>query len=222
MKKRLLSCLALLLLCAMLLCSCAEGLPLSELYFAAKDAAAAHAAKMELLQSGSKVIAADGKSEYALSFDPAASPEVKDAIHALCARIKTQTGADLLDKKREGATKQIVIGRPAADGEALVCSAAQFYLGFCGDDLMIQAQNDVMLITALSYFTEKYLSDEEGDLILSPDLSYLSATATYRNKEHALIRAERTGAIATQAAATFCETLFQTTGIRFSVKSDYT
>ena len=37
MKKRFILCLALLLLAASMLCSCTQGLPLSELYFAAKD-----------------------------------------------------------------------------------------------------------------------------------------------------------------------------------------
>ncbi len=221
MKKRLFSCLALLLLCAILLCSCAEGLPLSELYFAAKNAACDYSAKLELLKAGSMIIAENGKSEYVISYDHNASAQLKDAINALNARIKKQTGADLLDTKREEATKQIVIGRPVESTEAPAISAAQFYLGFQGDTLTILAHNDVMLISALSYFGEKYLSEDNDFLILSPDLAYLSPVATYRNKEHALIRAEQTGDIATQAAANFCDTLFERTGIRFSVKSDF-
>ncbi len=221
MKKRLLSCLALLLLVAMLLCSCAEGLPLSELYFAAKDAATEFTTQLKLLQSGSMTIAADGKSEYEISFDRAASKEVKDAVNALAARIKKQTGADLLNNKGENVTKRIVIGQPEKGEDALVSSATQFYLGFAGNDLMIQACNDMMLISALSFFTEKYLDSKEGALILSPDLSYLSPAAVYRTKEHNFIRAEQTGATAAEALKKLCNTLEETTGVRFSVKSDF-
>lgn len=221
MKKRILSCLAVLLLMAMLLCSCAEGLPLSELYFAAKNTAASYTAKIKLLQSGAKTIAENKTSEYAISFDTTSSKEVKDAVTALAVRIKKQTGADLLDEKREGVTKRIVIGFPKKNETPLVDGAAQFYVGFSGEDLIIQAHNDVMLISAIRYFEENFLSDEEKPLILSPDLSYLSPTATYRTKEHALIRAEKTGNTAKEAASALCETLFEKTGVRFTVKSDF-
>ena len=227
MKKRLLSCLALLLLAATLLCSCAEGLPLSELYFAAKDAANGYTEKLCLLQEGSKTIAADGESEYIIEYDSSRlaeatvrQNELKDAINALAARVKAQTGADLLDKKREGATKRIVISFAQGDDTDKVSSAAQFYIGFSGDDLIIQATNEIMLISALNYFADTYLG-EKNELILSPDLSYLSPTTTYRSREHNLIRAEQTGAVATQAATALCDTLFEIAGVRFSVKSDF-
>ncbi len=221
MKKRILSCLALLLLMAMLLCSCAEGMPLSELYFAAKDAVAEYSTQLKLLQTGSRAIAANGKSEYTISFERTVSKKVKDAINTLAVRIKKQTDVDLLDDTREGVTKHIRIGLPKKDTTPLVQNAAQFYIGFSGDDLIIQAYNEIMLISALSYFTEKYLEDTEGDLILSPDLSYLSPPATYHTKEHALIRAEQTGTTATEASKTLCNVLEETTGVRFSVKSDF-
>ena len=221
MKKRILSVVALLLLMAMLLCSCAEGLPLSELYFATKEAVTEYRTQLKLLQAGSRTLAANGASEYVISLERTASQEVKGAVHALAARIKKQTDVDLLDSTREGATKRILIGLPEKDSTPLVQNAAQFYIGFSGEDLIIQAQNEMMLISALSFFTEYYLSDEKEALILSPDFSYLSPTATYRTREHSLIRAEQTGATATQAATSFCDTLFDTTGIRFSVKSDF-
>lgn len=221
MKKRLITCLAVLLLCATLLCSCAEGLPLSELYFAAKDAATDYTEQLKLLQSGSRVIVQNGKSEYAISLSNTVSKEVKDAVTALAVRIKKQTGVDLLNTKREEITKRILIGFPEKNAEAPVKSASQFYIGFSGNDLLIQACNDVMLISAISYFTQTHLSDEKDTLILSPDLSYLSPTETYVTKQHALIRADQTGATATEASKTFCNTLEQIAGVRFSVKSDF-
>ena len=226
MKKRLLSCLALLLLIATLLCSCAEGLPLSELYFAAADAAESYTAQLKLLQEGAKVIAANGESEYVIecttTFVEIGNRQnpVKNAVNALAARIEAQTGADLLDTKREGATKRILIGAPAFDEVPIVDSATQFYIGFSGDDLIIQASNTIMLVTAINYFADTYLGEQDA-LILSPDLSYLSPTTTYHSREHNLIRAEQTGTVATQAATTLCDTLFEVAGVRFSVKSDF-
>ena len=226
MKKRLLSCLALLLLMATLLCSCVEGLPFSELYFAASDTAADYAEQLKLLQEGSKIIAANGESEYVIECTTTfveignRTNDVKAAINTLAERIEAQTGADLLAKKRDKASKRIIIGLTQGDETTKVSTAAQFYIGFSGDDLIIQASNGIMLISALNYFADTYLG-EKNELILSPDLSYLSPTATYHTREHNLIRAEQSGAVATQAVTTFCDTLFEVAGVRFSVKSDF-
>ena len=226
MKKRLLSCLALLLLVATLLCSCAEGLPFSELYFAASDTAADYTEQLKLLQEGSKVIAANGESEYVIECTTTfveignRTNDVKAAIKDFAARVKEQTGADLLAKKRDKASKRIIIGLTQDDETTKVSTAAQFYIGFSGDDLIIQASNGIMLISALNYFADTYLG-EKNALILSPDLSYLSPTTTYHSREHSLLRAEQTGAVATQAATLLCDTLFEIAGVRFSVKSDF-
>ena len=183
MKKRLLSCLALLLLMATLLCSCVEGLPFSELYFAASDTAADYAEQLKLLQEGSKVIAANGESDYVIEYTDTfvqignRQNPVKNAINAFVARVKEQTGADLLSKKRGKASKRILIGTPSFDEIPFVESAAQFYIGFSGDDLIVQATNAIMLVAALDYLADTYLG-EKNELILSPDLSYLSPTAT--------------------------------------------
>ena len=226
MKKRLLSCLALLLLAATLLCSCAEGLPFSELYVAAKNAATSYTEKLTLLQEGGRIIAADGESEYVIECTTTfveignRTNDVKAAINTLAERIEAQTGVDLLDTKRDGATKRILIGYPDPDEVPPVNSAAQFYIGFSGDDLIIQATNGIMLISAINYFADTYLGEKDA-LILSPDLSYLSSTTTYRTREHNLIRAEQTGAVATHAATSLRDTLFEIAGVRFSVKSDF-
>ena len=132
MKKRLLSCLALLLLVATLLCSCAEGLPFSELYFAASDTAADYTEQLKLLQEGSKVIAANGESEYVIECTTTfveignRTNDVKAAIKDFAARVKEQTGADLLAKKRDKASKRIIIGLTQGNETTKVSTAAQF------------------------------------------------------------------------------------------------
>ena len=142
MKKRFLSCIALLLLLSLSLTSCVEGLPGSELFFAAKDGIAEFSNNLDLLFAGDLPLVANGKSDYAVVTDKDASAHVLEAVEDLCVSIRKQTGADLRKNDAGTATKRILVSISTEDKSASnAAPAAQFHIGVEGEDVVIKAEN---------------------------------------------------------------------------------
>ncbi len=229
MKKRLISTLALLLLLATLLCSCAEGLPFSELALVAKDKATAFSSRVENLLTENAPLAANGKTDFAVVFDKTASPAVQDAVADFCARFAAYSGADLLKTDPKNAKGRILIGMADTDAAKAILaelSAATFYIGFAGKDLLILAQNDVMLCTALSYFCDTYLNADEAqggtrDVFWPSGLQYTAPTLVCEDDDYTILRAEQSGEGAVEAVSLLFETIHAQSGARPVRKTDF-
>lgn len=225
MKKRISSLLVLLLLFSLLLCSCAEGLPLSELTFVAKEKVTGFSARVENLLADNMPLAANGKTDFAVVYDKSASGEVQSAVADFCAQFKAYSGADLLENSVKTAKGRILIGLADSDAAKEVLkdlSAATFYIGFAGKDLLILAQNDVMLCAALSYFCDTYLNGEGGgkDVFWPSDLHYTAPTLACEDDEYTLLRAEQSGEGGIEAVSLLFETIHNKSGARPVRKTD--
>ena len=125
MKKRLLSCMALLLLGAMLLCSCAEGLPGSALLSVAKSSGKKYVTQLKLLQGGPQVLVADGKSDYTISLNRASSAELKSTVAELRDHIQARTGVRL-GEYTDSAQKRIRIALSSELSDPVALFSSQF------------------------------------------------------------------------------------------------
>ncbi len=229
MKKRILSLLATILLFSLLLCSCAEGLPLSELALTARDKATLFSTRVEYLLKESVPLAASGKTDFALVYDRAAPREVQAAIAAFCTQLKSFSGADLLQNDPTSAKRRVLIGiaeNDAAKEILRTLSASSFYIGFSGEDLLILAQNDVMLCAALTYFCNTYLNpdatkSDARDIFLPKDLAYIAPTLLCEDDTYTLLRAEKSGEGTVAAMSLLCDTLRERCGVRPVRKTDY-
>lgn len=226
MKKRIPSLLAFLLLFSLLLCSCAEGLPFSELTFVAKEKTTAFSSRVENLLADNMPLAANGETDFAVVFDKTASGEVQQAIADFCAQFKAYSGADLTENSVKTAKGRIMIGVADSDAAKEVLkelSAATFYIGFAGKDLLILAQNDVMLCAALSYFCDTYLNGEGGrkDVFWPSNLHYTAPTLSCEDDDYTILRAEQSGEGGVEAVSLLFETIHNKSGARPVRKTDF-
>lgn len=229
MKKRLISCIAALLLLASLLCSCTAGLPLSELALVAREQTGTLATRVENLLANNAPLAANGKSDFAVVFDKAAAPEVQNAVADFCAQFQAYSGADPMQTDPQSAKGRILIGM--ADTEEAkeilrTLSPSTFYIGFCGKDLLILARNDVMLCEALRYFRESYLTPtasqgEKNDVFFPNKLAYTAPTIPVEDDVYTILRAEESGEGTVDAMSQLCDTLRTMCGVRPVRKSDF-
>ena len=226
--KKTISCLALILLLSMLLSSCAAGLPGSELYFTAQDQAASFSSRVENLLAENEPIVMEGISEYAVLYNQNASPAVSAAVSALLAEIKARTGADLAANDKKSATKRILIGSAGEESAKQVAaqlSAAEFYVGFVGNDLVLQAKNELMLICAIQHLQTLLFPTGSAEtlpsLYLPGDLSYTSPTLPCSGEGYTIVRAEKSSERAVAALTQLYEAFYAAVGTRISIKSDF-
>ena len=219
MKKRFVSFLAILLLTA-LLSSCTAGLPGSELYFAARDAIAEFSQNLELLLAGDITIVQNGTTSYRLLSIHDPGDEVRDLVENFQTTFKKRTGAELRICDEKESAPKILISPQSTELPDL--DANSFYVGFVGEDLVIHAENTIMLSAALSYVEEELLSrTKDGTLALSGTLSHISSTQLCENGQYVITRAEAASESAISAISKLYDALHQNAGARFSIKSDF-
>lgn len=184
MKKQLVASVCLLLLLCVLLSSCASGLPGYALFKATQDTLSSFSVKIKGLLEDHTPLILDKTSAFSISLPNNCSAALRAAVDGLCAQILERTGVDLMLTNAEQSSGRILMG--TAD-DALCeqlpaeLNAANFYIGFCGKDLVIHATNDLMLVSALHYFEQAYVTGKdacigEGYLLLPDTLSFSSDT----------------------------------------------
>lgn len=228
MKKRIITLLTFILLFSLLLCSCAEGLPLSELSLVTKDKATAFSARVEALLKDGVALATNGKSDFAVLWNKSAPEQVQTAVAAFCTSFTAYSGADLLQNDPTSAKGRILIGIMSEEHSQRIAaslSPATFYIGFHEGDLIIQAKNDVMLCAALRYFCDTYLNAAKAngkrDVLLPKDLSYTAPTLLCKDDDYMLLRAEQSGEGTVEAMSRFFEEIRLVSSVRLTRKTDF-
>lgn len=191
MKKRLISCLALLLVLITLLCSCTAGLPGHELVTALKNGVGSFSSNLKNLLADNTPILLNGESRFTVIYSVRESDTVRGAINSFCEAVEEKTGLALPTNKTLGVTRRILIGNtgePASTQALKELNQASFYIGFSGDDLVVQAKNELMLISALAYLESTYLTGKDanagdGYFYLPADLSFTAPTLTIRKED---------------------------------------
>ncbi len=226
MKKRLIGGLCLVFCLSLLLSSCAAGLPGSELVSAVSEGVGGFATKLGNLFFKQAPLIIDGTCSFELKTDATASIDVKLATDSLCNAVLSKTGLDL--RTRRTTTKKLYISTDKEQFSSLSnkLSAAEFYIGFQGEDLVIFATNDVMLVSALSYFQKTYVEAAnanagEGYLYVQQGMDYRSPTLPLRTEEYTLVYSFNAGEQHTQIIASFHATMLSTTGVRLLMKDDF-
>lgn len=224
MKKRFLSCIALLLLLSLSLASCAEGLPGHELFVAAKDAVADFSENMEMLFAGDVPLAQNGKTSYQLVVpDGSLKKEYMAALTLFRNNFQSKTGATLNEcDEEDDAPKIWLYASDAQRAELPALDANNFYIGFVGEDLVLHAQNTPMLYSAISYFAKEILPLAKGGTLSLPrSFSYLSTATTCQKSEYIITRAENSSEKAIATISYLHDVLNEKAGVRFSIKSDF-
>lgn len=229
MKKRILSLFAIILLFSLLLCSCTAGLPLSEFALALKDQTTVFSARVEDLLKEKIPLAVNGKSDFTVVLDEGASREVQNATKDFCAQFHAYSGAELSVSYTSNTEQRILIGITQTEQAQKLLSTlspSSFYVGFSGNDLLILAQNDVMLCAAITYFCNTYLSAAQTqsttqDLYLPGGLHYVSPTLRCEGDLYTILRAEQSGEKAMEAMSLLCEEIRRVSGARPVRKSDF-
>ena len=232
MKKRFLSLLCLACAVVLLLSSCVTGMPLSEVYLMTKEQAGSFASNVDNLFRQNAPIILDGESNYIVSPGLDASERVRAAAQAFCDAVETKTGYrfDPTAPYKDGTQYRIRlinpernVGQNISGSVPAELNAANFYIGFSGKDLLIEAYNDTMLISALAYLTENYITDEnanagDGYFYLPGDFSYLAPTLAFDSK-YAIVYPDG-DSVASDAATTLATELNKATGLLTIPKSD--
>ncbi len=229
MKKRLMSCLCLLCTAVLLLTSCTAGLPGSELFLTVKSSVKEFAATIRNLLGDNTPIVIDGRSDYTVIYSVLESDTVKSAVTDFCAATEKTTGLALPTNTTLGVKKKILIGNTGEEASSTVkerLNAATFYIGFQGEDLVVQATNDLMLISALSYLETVYLTGKsanagDGYFYLPQDLDYVCETLSCNATDYTVIRADNSGDRFITPVTSFLEEIKNSTGMRLSIDNDF-
>ena len=229
MKKRLISCLCLLCTAVLLLTSCTAGLPGSELFLTVKSGVGKFAASIRNLLCDNAPIVIDGRSDYTVVYSMLESDTVKNAVTDFCTATEKTTGLALPTNTTLGIKKRILIGNTGEEASNTVkerLNAATFYIGFQGEDLVVQATNDLMLISALSYLESVYLTGKnanagDGYFYLPQNLDFVSETLSCNATDYTVIRADSSGSRFITPVTTFLEEMKNSTGIRLPIDNDF-
>ncbi len=226
MKKRLISTLSLLLLLCLALSSCAAGLPGFDLHSTAGEKAASFGGKLKNLLEKNVPLVLEGESDFALHTSPSASAEVVAATQAFCTAIEEKTGFDFSEENTD-ATRYIVIGLANDDATfADTLHASNFYVGFDGDgDLLIKANSDIMLISALYYLTQTFLQADdanagEGYFYLPSTLDFTAPTLECKYREFTMIQSQNANFWMSQQVTDLHKVIREQTGISLQLKDD--
>ncbi len=229
MKKRLIPCLCLLFALCLACTSCTAGLPGEALYSAIKDSLSSFDVKLENLFAENTPIVLDGKSDYTVQLALTASAELTKAVDDMLSAIQLCTGVTVSRSEGATAAHKILIGETSDEASKDVAeqlNAVNFYVGFVAGDLVIHAKNDIMLISALRYFTEQYLTHAdanigEGYWFLPNTLDHLSPVLECNSKDFKLGRVSREEAdrSTNYVINNAYDRIAETTGIKLSVTS---
>lgn len=231
MKKRLISALCLLFALVLLLSSCAAGLPGHELVTAIKNGVGGFSSNLKNLLEKNAPIVLDGQSDFTVIFNAKESDLLKSAIKDFCGAVEEKTGVALPTNKTLGVKRRILIGSTGDEASVMAArwlNKASFYIGFSGKDLVVQAKNDVMLISALHYLENTYLTAEdanagEGYFFLPGDLDFTAPTVTItedNEEDFSLVRKETLNEADIALITSFYEKISQASGLHLKMKTD--
>ena len=232
MKIRFLSLLCLACAVVLLLSSCVAGMPLSEVYLTTKEKAGSFTSNVDNLFRKNAPIILNGESDYIVSVGLDASERLRAAAQRFCDAVETKTGFrfDPATPYRNATQYRIRIinlernvEREISDNVPADLNAANFYIGFSGKDLLIEAYSDTMLISALAFLTENYITGKganagDGYLYLPSGFTYRSDTLTFDSK-YTIVYPDGDQA-ASGAATTLATELNEATGLLTIPKSD--
>ena len=227
MKTRLITCLVLVLTLSLLLTSCAAGLPGATLIDVVSDKLSSFSSKLENLMNDNVPLILEGTSEYYVQLPVTASAEVKQAVTALCDTIEAKTGVRLTASSGFSSHKRIVVGdlTDKADTSLLdELNVANFYVGFVESNLVIHAKNDIMLLSAIHYFTEQFLNASNanagtGYFYLPASLDFLAPVIVCDAGSFKLGRVSADGAdwMTNYAINGAYDRIVEKTGVRLSI-----
>ena len=232
MKKRFLSLLCLLCAVVLLLSSCVAGMPLSEVYLTTKGKVESFTSNVDNLFRENAPVILNGESRYIVSVGLSASDRLRAAAQKFCDAVEMKTGYRFDPSATYKDTSQhrirIInlernIENEIARNVPAELNAANFYIAFSGKDLLIEAYNDTMLISALAFLAEEYITGENanagsGYFYLPGDFSYLAPTLTFDSK-YAVVYPDGDEA-AGNAATSLATEITNSTGLRVIPKSD--
>lgn len=227
MKTRLITCLILVLALCLLLTSCAAGLPGATLFGVATDKLSAFSSKLENLMNDNVPLILEGKSDYCVQLPVTASTEVKNAVTSLCDVIEAKTGVRLTVHNGFTDQNRIVVGDVTDKTDAALqekLNVANFYVGFVEEDIVIHAKNDIMLLSALHYFTEQFLTASNanvgaGYFYLPASLDFLAPVVVLDASSFKLGRVGAEGAdwITNRSISNAYDRIVEKTGVRLSI-----
>lgn len=162
MKRKATAALAIPLLLCLLLCSCQATAP--ALLVVAKSSLSGFLENAANLFEDNTALIQGGSLLYELTAQ-SPSAAVSDRIDHLAGAIHDKTGLDIKSNSslaEEPRGKLYITKKPINEQDTADFSAAEYFIGFVGNDLVIRAHNDPMLTAAIDRFTEEFVTSEQA------------------------------------------------------------
>lgn len=219
MKKKCLSFLCILLVLCTLLSSCGTLQP--PFLQLLGDSVSGFFSNAKNLLQGNTPLIIENEVKFCLEQDGNAA----DAVASLQATIREKTGHDFSENTDENAPK-LRIGLNLAD----TVTAADYYIGFVEDDLLITAASDVMLAEALRYFENTLIKGEKancgnGYLFVSGDMDFTGETvqliSSSGTPHYSVAYPENADATTFAAVTQLVSDIRGATGVNLSLQDSY-
>lgn len=172
----------------------------------------------------------DGAACFSVVMSRRASEEVMAQVEAFAALVEEKTGVNLLGAEVPDGAPRILIGDTGEEASEAVeenLNATVFYVGFSGSDLVIHALNDAMLVQAITYLCDTYISSEDADvkqgrLRLPAKLNYTAPPLTCTAEDFTIVRAGTMSDRGLAAIASLRSSILSATGVDLRIKTDLT
>ncbi|MBE6703551.1 MAG: hypothetical protein E7585_09130 [Ruminococcaceae bacterium] len=224
MKKRIFSFLMILLTLTVLLSSCGAHTAMQpRLFTMLGDSLSAFFLNSQNLLKGNTALCIDGQARYSLDNQAGTGSAAAQASGMLSA-LAEKSGVTLSAGTESAKRFRIGLGLKTE------LSPTEFYIGFVGEDFVITAQNEPMLIAALAHFEKEFITKEsanigDGYVFVPKKMAYTSATLPLTDQDgvplYTLCYAEGADASTMAALGILRDAVKAATGVTLPLRSDF-